>query len=652
MGGIPSREAPPTFFSLRYGTHEVGLIPLVYRYFHSDNRELRHQFIRMRNDPSVRYSFMRDSKYDMKELPPPTYSEEKLDKFLGVIDETLYNSTEAMLEDEEAPLRPVPCAVCFVYVNGREGSDCFSFYGRRINVIGHFGCHTHEDRADENPCLHVRKAILKAAGDRTLERVVTLAGMVLKEEFFRAVMSVRPTANALDLFQRRISRLSLVTTTPWNSYPTLKFLYDSAVVGWAVGNISDEDDRPRFTTYEVETSGECGLQMEMSGALLLRAIMWVCGILTPSAVRSSWEQFVLDDARSQQKDKTVAHWLATSPHVKTFLGGEEFTAHVQAHLAGLLGEVVRARETPSDDQSLWCPKQEYSHDGKLYRIFNSPICGPFLTTVKMKQDKKGDIATERKGNGGFDQLKANNNDPRKRGVMPAKMRGQGNLTPQAYGGRPPPPQYQESINNVITSSYLAAPSPNICPIPLSTTALTHGIPSPTTGVPSMMMLSPDASMKPYHTQAGTIPVAPTFMPLFHGAATPNAVPVQPYGMPFMVVGASGQTVQQPNIIAVSGTGNGAVGGENRAAPPFGTSPPTATATPSTPSASTTTTTTTSPAAAAAQPAVNGAAFACAMNGMPFLDSASAQSLANYVLLPDGRIGMLSAAAASPGGYWS
>ncbi|EPY16840.1 hypothetical protein STCU_10968 [Strigomonas culicis] len=33
MGGVPSRQAPDTYFSLLYGEHEVGLIPLTRAFF-------------------------------------------------------------------------------------------------------------------------------------------------------------------------------------------------------------------------------------------------------------------------------------------------------------------------------------------------------------------------------------------------------------------------------------------------------------------------------------------------------------------------------------------------------------------------------------------------------------------------------------------
>lgn len=403
MGGIPSRDAHTTFFSLRYGTHEVGLIPLVRRYFNKKNVELRNQFIRMRNDPSVRYNFMRDPKYPMTELPPPTYTEEDLERFLDNVEGRLYNSTREMLADEDGLLCPVPCAVCFIYVNGREGADCFSFYGRRINIIGQFGCYMYddedhdEDKKNENnnkPKLYLQKVILKAAGDRTMEKVVTIAAKTLCQQFLCAASILTPEKDAMEMFKRRISRLSLITETPWNSYPALKFLHDTVVLAWAVGNIQNLNDSPKFYTSEVGKSGQNVLVMELDGSLLLKSITWLCTTLISSALRVSWEQFMLNDAILQDKEKKVNLWLETSPFVQNFLG-DELTLCVQNHLVTLLGEVVRARQTPCDDLTLWSAEKECSHDGKVYRIFNSPLCGPFITTVKVKKEQEEDDEEEK-----------------------------------------------------------------------------------------------------------------------------------------------------------------------------------------------------------------------------------------------------------------
>ncbi|KAG8339560.1 hypothetical protein ERJ75_001027500 [Trypanosoma vivax] len=629
MGGIPSREAPTNLFCLRYGTHEVGLIPLVYRYLHSDNRELREQFIRVRNDPSVRYGFMRDPEYGMDVIPPANYSEKHLDRFLDAVDETLYDSTPAMLADEDSPIWPVPCAVCFVYVNGREGSDCFSFYGRRINIIGHFGCYETEEQPTKEPFLYVRKSILKAAGDRTLERVVTLAAMMFKTEFFRAVQTVCPTRNPLEMFQRRLRPMTLVASTPWNSYPTLKFLYDTAVLAWAYGKEIVSRDPPTLSMYAVESSGEGGLAMRVSGSVLLWAIMRVSETLTFSAVRGSWEQFVLDDFEMQQKEKIVSNWLTTSPHVKDFLGSKEFTSYVQDKLAMLLREVVRARETPTDDATAWGTEQECSHDGKIYRIFNSESCGPFLATVKKKTVKRSSASNcenvGSRASGTDADPPVTGDEGKKKNSVPGVARGNNTNSSIIFlphnGSRPP--QYKDAVNSVLQSQLANTRPQNICQLgmaPTSTIMHDTNLSVHPNSVPFMIMPVRAQAKQVPPQQVSPAPVSSTFLPLFQPTAQNHQpISVQPFGVPYVLLAAPGQAEQQPNG-GLTGCG--------------------------------------------APQAVNIPAFHTTQQGCLVNAGGSMESnpttqeirlqggVSNYVLLPDGRIGVVNAPTVPSVGFWN
>lgn len=660
MGGIPSRDAPPNFFSLRYGTHEVGLIPLIRRYFHKENIELRRQFVSMRNDPSVRYNFMRPPEYTMKQLPPATYTEEDLDRFLNVTEGLLYDTMEEMLADEDAPLRPLPCAVCFIYVNGREGADCMSFYGRRINIIGQFGCHRYEDKPDDEPGLFLRKVILKAAGDRTLERVVTIAAKVIQETFFRAVSKVRPEADAATMFERRISRSFLITATPWNSYPALKFLHDTVVLAWGVGNVESPETAPKFTTYGAGEGGESGLVMEMSGPLLFRSITWMCGTLVPSVVRASWEQFLLNEVVLQKKDKSLLAWTSTSPHVVRIFGSEEITRRVQTHLKDLLSEVVRARETPSDDLTLWCAEQECSSDGKVYRIFDSPLCGPFLTTVKTRRDKKSDTSSDPGSNPNSsghhhphhpESLIIVGHNEKKMTCANVKRRGGRNVGTCPNIPRSPP-RYQDAVQNVLPPSYIPSSSQSACF--MSTSTVQH------TAAPFSMQLSPMmmTQMPPSAVQnsltgsSGSPQIVPTFLPVYQDTPTPAPIPMQQVLMPYVVFNSPGHTIQQQqhhhhhhlhhshhqqrqSFVAVN---------QNAM---------------SSDTAATTTSvcvdgggSATAPAqfAAPQPPAVVSVAGG---GGGAALDSAVyVPPLSNYVLLPDGCIGLLNSTHVSPLGYWN
>ncbi|ESS70199.1 hypothetical protein TCDM_00994 [Trypanosoma cruzi Dm28c] len=658
MGGVPSRDAYPTFFSLRYGSHEIALIPLLRRYFCNENKELRKQFVRMRNDPSVRYNFMRSPKYSMKELPPASYTEKDLDTFIDVIEETLYDSLKEMVEDEDTPLRPVPCAVCFVYVNGREGTDCFLFYGRRINVIGQFGCHRYEDKKDDEPCLYLQKAILKAAGDRTLERVVTLASMALKEEFFRAVTTVNREANAKEMFLRRISRLPLVSSTFWNSYPVLKFLYDTAAWSWSVGNVQEHNDAPSFRLYEVPESGESGLVMEMPGSLLLRFIFWACSSINPSAVRGMWEQYGMDDTATHKKEKMIANWLETSPDVNMFVGGVEFTLRVKKHLETLLSEVVRARETPTEDLSVWSAEQECSHDGKIYRIFDSPLCGPFLTTVKVKRDKKNGATSGAEGNRSnqtLDPLLNIAEEPKKRDDIPPVSRLRVGGASQPHATRPPP-EYEEAVNSMMPSPFLPSGPSTICPVSLPATVLPHGNVSITAPQNSSVMMLPQ-SLNPasssFSLPASSASVGPTFIPLYSEPPKPAPLPMQSFGIPYVVLTPSGPAVPQQNIVPLnSGAGttttttspnlttmessknDGVIGNAGNITTENGATSTLFSPIPSTPFVPT------------------GATFTGVLNGPMGLQSRSVQPIGNYVLLPDGNIGVLNSVPVTPINYWN
>ncbi|RNF25597.1 uncharacterized protein Tco025E_02093 [Trypanosoma conorhini] len=657
MGGVPSRDASPTFFSLRYGAHEVGLIPLLHAYFRSEEKELRGQFVRMRNDPSVRYSFMRGTEYNMRQLPPASYTEEKLDKLLDVIDATLYDTAKEMLEDEKAPLRPVPCAVCFVYVNGREGTECFPFYGRRINVIGHFGCHKYEDRGDEEPCLYLRKAILKAAGDRTLERVVTLAAMVLKEEFFRAAASVYRGQEATELFSRRISRLSLISGTLWNRYPVLKLLHDTAAFAWSVENVQEHRDAPRFCAYEVPETGESGLVMQMDGSLLLRFIWRACSTVIPSMVRGMWEQFVLDDALTQQKERVMSNWLKISPEVNIFLGGEEFTSRVKNHLENLLREVVRARETPTDDLSVWSAEQECGPDGKIYRIFNSPICGPFLATVNVKREKShGTSNGYRKAQQAFEP-KLNNFGAavKSRGGVPLRHIWHANMGPQA----PTTgllPEYDETVNYIASPRFVSPGPSTICHMALPVSVLPpSGTSLAATHSSSVVVLQQPLSPTPESLPISTIsaPVSSGFLPFYQELPKPTPLAMQSLGMPYVVLTKSVSAIAQQNPIPVNtsvttakggtdrnngngngnGNGNRLGGGTGNAFAKCGGA----------------TSTLFQPQLTTPGP-INGATFSNLVNVTTGLQQTCMQSVGNYVLLPDGRIGLLGSAPVTSTGY--
>ncbi|GET88135.1 hypothetical protein, conserved [Leishmania tarentolae] len=627
MGATPSREAKPTIRSLRYGNHEIGLIPITRAYFNDQNPQLRQQFIRVRNDPNVRYSHTRPRGYSMTELPPANYTEADLEAFLDTVESSLFDTNEEMLnagalqtptismahlqhllqcdgevdvydptlekdaesdknsqpptsvepfflgaigtpsppphntvnsgngassqnpypqrettswlrstslslqasssdevdnspfhsasvvsgtlslnatashmllppttptaqsqdektskmpsaEDcstdwflklkgflqahhrqvdescnirESAPhsrgqapclsdfkseeymrfkraVQPVPCAVLFVYVSNREEHDCFTFQGHRVNVIGSFDMRSYDDDRDAyTPTLQIRKAILKAAGDRTLERVLALSTKYYLDSFTEIVLQQlqrRPAAELLAglgeearkllcelpttalvgrkeggssmydgasiaraLFFERVAKLPLVVSSPFNNYPSLKFIYDFTSLTHSIEN--SQFVRPgdlRLCTYDRE-KGERGIVFLFHGRALALSWLWATTQTQTSTVRESWTQYTLCE-HTQSRERRVQQWLATDPQAKTLLGDEDITTCFEEHLGHLHSEIVRARSTPTDDATSWSEVQEYSHDMKLYRIFLSPLCGPLLTTVKTAKPEK------------------------------------------------------------------------------------------------------------------------------------------------------------------------------------------------------------------------------------------------------------------------
>lgn len=159
---------------------------------------------------------------------------------------------------------PIPCALCLAYPEGNERDGCFLLDGRNINLIGFFGLMTSEmerafqlvkrtplpgadhqhsreasndntttphslmcanDHQSSPPTagpptcqLHFNTAILASAGDRTLERVLVLAAVMLRQQFHAAMRSfIVNTKTAATLAHRRLCYSTLHTATPTSS---------------------------------------------------------------------------------------------------------------------------------------------------------------------------------------------------------------------------------------------------------------------------------------------------------------------------------------------------------------------------------------------------------------------------------------------------
>ncbi|CBH08885.1 hypothetical protein, conserved [Trypanosoma brucei gambiense DAL972] len=207
MGGAPSREATVVYSYLR-GTYEIGLIPLTSAFFgrpsgrgeHEGENVLRGHFLQMREDLFAACTLpTRNKVLSWTEIVPNRFTGEDLDAFLEIVDKRLYPTNAAMVADKNSPLLPVPCAVCLVCKDGRERRGSFRWRGRNIVIIGYFGCMDEEldaafkteKRTPRQGMYSITAAVFPSIGDRTFDRVLALAPVMLRGQFVGSVLQLR-----------------------------------------------------------------------------------------------------------------------------------------------------------------------------------------------------------------------------------------------------------------------------------------------------------------------------------------------------------------------------------------------------------------------------------------------------------------------------
>ncbi|CBZ26643.1 conserved hypothetical protein [Leishmania mexicana MHOM/GT/2001/U1103] len=154
-------------------------------------------------------------------MPDNNFTEADLDRFLDLVDATLFDTNDELISADPIfsgtaatpgtsstkSFMPVPCALCLAYPDGKEREGALALDGRVINIIGYFGLMTremqdafkvvkrfpnelekqrqHADEADSasGSIMFLNTAILTSAGDRTLERVLVLAAVMLRQQF-------------------------------------------------------------------------------------------------------------------------------------------------------------------------------------------------------------------------------------------------------------------------------------------------------------------------------------------------------------------------------------------------------------------------------------------------------------------------------------
>lgn len=498
MGAVPSREVPKPLYSLRYGTHEIGLIPFTRANFgfppqegskaqdgesHDESEShstLRRQFVALRNDPGVLYYQLRPHGFPLSEVPPPSYTEKNLEEELDAVEKSLFDTNESFLsafekettsemkaaggtiipadtEDMEnsetlspspAPINsildhlsseseedfppssssveksekyvtaspsdphgsfkkggdlgnknsaevarlrriqqallPVPCVIVFTYASSVDKFDCFYFQGRKANVIGFINLwpdgKLRNEIKEDYTMLELHKAVLKAAGDRTIERALMLATTLYYDQLSLILSIHRPAISNRRAIEERLHFLDLKATCMWNNYPSLKLFYDSVAFFYATEELNAKSCPAEISLLENELHQK-QIEVILRGPLLCRLWSFMALHQLRQVSRTAfWIHFSLSKETHSQK-KAVDVFLA-GPEVESFFNGKELSEIVRSRLIELHREIVCARKAPQDDLSLWSDRSVWSHDGKQYRVYLSPACGSFLTTVK------------------------------------------------------------------------------------------------------------------------------------------------------------------------------------------------------------------------------------------------------------------------------
>ncbi|RNF23502.1 uncharacterized protein Tco025E_02794 [Trypanosoma conorhini] len=191
MGAAPSaeilREAP--FRPARGDSGRViALIPMTADFFPSPESQLFGQLYEARCDPYVRYYLRRDANTDVRldVIPPIAFTREEY--YAACMDLAracrLYETTNELRQCYMADparhhrlVRPVPCAVAFLYNDRRDTPEgCVVLGGACVTVIGGIGCELKTSDADAAaPTLELMIFLRRSAGDHNMVRAMLFA---------------------------------------------------------------------------------------------------------------------------------------------------------------------------------------------------------------------------------------------------------------------------------------------------------------------------------------------------------------------------------------------------------------------------------------------------------------------------------------------
>ncbi|CAD2215244.1 hypothetical protein AGDE_13641 [Angomonas deanei] len=222
----------------------------------------------------------------------------------------------------------VPVVAGFICGQGGElEEEGILIRNKRVNLIGCIGFSTTESSADDNiPYFQPRKVMVKAAGDRTLERVIMLAARYYLSTFCEAVNQIRPMEDPLALFHQRCACMRLALACKWNNYPTLKFIYDTGAViqmskalilqhavskeGEAL--LTDDTYSVKSYLYKKKDSDEKGVALLLAGDYVFHIWMYFMRYyVIPSSSGGGWTLHLTTDV-AQVKDRKVVSWLSTA----------------------------------------------------------------------------------------------------------------------------------------------------------------------------------------------------------------------------------------------------------------------------------------------------------------------------------------------------
>lgn len=209
MGAAPSGELLCTapFRPPISGSRQIALLPFTKAFFPSESSALFQQLYEARMDPSVRYYLRYSGAKELRQDRIPTLglTREGLFNWYEAASSAGYFATNAEVRAEVAAgrayrIRPVPCAVVFLYEGGAhvpEGSVRLApdsdVYVKVIGSVGDTNCFVNPTAPMlPTDTAHIQIYLTKSAGDHNMARVVLLASYIYYHQCVDIIGLKRP----------------------------------------------------------------------------------------------------------------------------------------------------------------------------------------------------------------------------------------------------------------------------------------------------------------------------------------------------------------------------------------------------------------------------------------------------------------------------